>query len=97
MERAPRSIQLVADLEPLEVVAEDDKMLVVNKPYGVRSTPVHRFQGNNMLSRMIGHLGCEPHLLHRCRGGEGIKGQDRDQQQAWRVLVPPDTQASCGS
>jgi 23S rRNA-/tRNA-specific pseudouridylate synthase len=65
LERAPRSIKLVADQEPLEVVAEDEQLLVVCKPAGVRSAPVHRFQGNSMLSRMIGHLGHEPHLLHR--------------------------------
>ena len=65
LERAPRSIKLVADPEALEVVAEDEQLLVASKPAGVRSAPVHRFQGNSMLSRMIGHLGYEPHLLHR--------------------------------
>lgn len=65
MARAPRSIKLVADPEPLQVVWEDAHFLAVLKPPGLRSAPVHRFLGGSALNRMIGYLGYEPHLLHR--------------------------------
>jgi len=65
IERALRSIQLVADHEPLEVIYEDDHFLAVSKPPGLRSAPAHRFEGGSALNRMIGYLGYEPHLLHR--------------------------------
>jgi 23S rRNA-/tRNA-specific pseudouridylate synthase len=65
MARAPRSIKLVADSEPLNVVYEDGQFLAVLKPAGLRSAPVHRFMGGSALNRMIGYLGYEPHLLHR--------------------------------
>jgi 23S rRNA-/tRNA-specific pseudouridylate synthase len=65
MARAPRSIKLVADAEPLQVVYEDAQLLAVLKPPGLRSAPVHRFMGGSVLNRMIGYLGYEPHLLHR--------------------------------
>ena len=64
--RAPRSIPLVRD-DPagMEAVYEDDALLAVCKPPGLRSAPVHRFEGGSALNRMIGLLGREPHLLHR--------------------------------
>lgn len=66
LERAPRSIRLVADSEPLEVVFEDDRFLAVSKPPGLRSAPVHRFMGGSAVNRMIGYLaGSTPYLLHR--------------------------------
>lgn len=55
----------MADLEPLDIVYEDEKFLAVSKTAGVRSAPVHRFTGGSILNRMIGYLGYEPHLLHR--------------------------------
>lgn len=66
LERAPRSIKLVADKEHLQVVYEDAHFLAVSKPPGLRSAPVHRFQGGSAVNRMIGYLGAEPYLLHRC-------------------------------
>jgi 23S rRNA-/tRNA-specific pseudouridylate synthase len=66
LERAPRSIRLVADAEPLQVVYEDARFLAVSKPPGLRSAPVHRFLGGSAVNRMIGYLGAEPYLLHRC-------------------------------
>jgi 23S rRNA-/tRNA-specific pseudouridylate synthase len=66
LERAPRSIPLAADPGPLAVCWEDEALLAAAKPPGVRSAPVHRFEGHNMLGRMIHRLGYEPHLLHRC-------------------------------
>lgn len=65
MQRAPRSIRLVSDPQPVHVVYEDDHFLAVMKPPGLRSAPVHRFMGGSALNRMIGYLGYEPHLLHR--------------------------------
>jgi 23S rRNA-/tRNA-specific pseudouridylate synthase len=65
LERAPRSIRLVADSEPLQVVHEDERFLAVCKPPGLRSAPVHRFMGGSAVNRMIGYLGAVPHLLHR--------------------------------
>jgi 23S rRNA-/tRNA-specific pseudouridylate synthase len=69
LERAPRSIKLVSDSEPLQVVHEDTHFLAVSKPPGLRSAPVHRFLGGSVVNRMIGHLGTEPYLLHRCMWG----------------------------
>lgn len=66
LERAPRSIRLVADAEPLQVVYEDAYFLAVSKPPGLRSAPVHRFMGGSAVNRMIGYLRAEPYLLHRC-------------------------------
>jgi 23S rRNA-/tRNA-specific pseudouridylate synthase len=65
LERAPRSIQLVADTEPLQVVYEDALFLAVCKPPGLRSAPIHRFMGGSAVNRMIGYLGTQPYLLHR--------------------------------
>ena len=56
LRRASRAIPLAADPEPLDVVHEDDELLVVNKPPGLRFHPVHRFEGNSLLSRVIGHV-----------------------------------------
>jgi hypothetical protein len=66
LERAPRSIRLVSDSEPLDVVYECSTLLAVNKPPGLRSAPVHRFMGGSAVNRMIGYLGAEPYLVHRC-------------------------------
>lgn len=65
LERAPRSIKLVSDSEPVEVVYESSTLLAVNKPAGLRSAPVHRFMGGSAVNRIIGYLGAEPYLLHR--------------------------------
>lgn len=75
IERAPRSIRLVADPEPLHVVYEDDAFLAVLKPPGLRSAPVHRFMGGSALNRMIHRLGYEPHLLHRSEAAQWILGR----------------------
>jgi len=65
LERAPRSIRLVSDKEPVQVVYEDNAFLAICKPPGLRSAPVHRFMGGSAVNRIIGYLGAEPHLLHR--------------------------------
>ena len=54
LRRASRAVPLVADPTPLDVIHEDDDVLVVNKPPGLRFHPVHRFEGNSLLSRLIG-------------------------------------------
>ena len=56
LRRASRAIPLVADTAPLDVLYEDADLLVVNKPPGLRFHPVHRFEGNSLLSRCIGHM-----------------------------------------
>ena len=55
LRRASRAVPLVADAEPLQVLHEDDEILVVDKPPGLRFHPVHRFQGGSLLNRAIGH------------------------------------------
>ncbi len=40
---AQRAIPLVADLDPVEVIYEDEDIIAVNKPAGVISAPKHRF------------------------------------------------------
>ena len=63
LRRASKAIPLVADDAPLDVVFEDADLLVVNKPPGLRFHPTHRFEGNSLLSRCLGHV--------RRRAGEG--------------------------
>lgn len=60
-----KSIPLVADKEPLEIVFEDDRFLVVNKPSFLKMHPSHRFEGGSLLNRAIGYCGYTPWLLHR--------------------------------
>lgn len=60
-----RSIPLVADTEPLDVIYEDDELLVVCKPDYLKMHPAHRFQGGTLLNRAIGHCNFAPHLTHR--------------------------------
>lgn len=60
-----KSIPLVADSEPLEILFEDDTFLVVNKPAFLKMHPSHRFEGGSVLNRAIGYLGHPPQLLHR--------------------------------
>lgn len=60
-----KSIPLVADNDPLDVLHEDDNFLVVNKPAFLKMHPSHRFQGGSLLNRAIGHCGFAPYLLHR--------------------------------
>ena len=60
-----KSIPLVADDEPLDVLYEDENFLVVNKPAFLKMHPSHRFQGGSLLNRAIGHCGFAPYLVHR--------------------------------
>ena len=74
LRRASRAIPLVADPEPFDVVHEDDELLVVNKPPGLRFHPVHRFEGNSLLSRVIGHVRRDAGTDDSGRGGERRRG-----------------------
>lgn len=74
LRRASRAVPLVSDDAPLDVLYEDEELLVVNKPPGLRFHPVHRFEGNSLLSRCIGHVrrgtgkgedAPLPHIVHR--------------------------------
>lgn len=60
-----RAIPLVADKDPLDIIFEDDRFLVVNKPSFLKMHPSHRFEGGSLLNRAIGHCGYAPRLLHR--------------------------------
>eukprot|EP00746_Dinoflagellata_sp_MGD_P061046 gnl/MRDRNA2_/MRDRNA2_258724_c0_seq1.p1 gnl/MRDRNA2_/MRDRNA2_258724_c0~~gnl/MRDRNA2_/MRDRNA2_258724_c0_seq1.p1 ORF type:complete len:496 (+),score=81.37 gnl/MRDRNA2_/MRDRNA2_258724_c0_seq1:223-1710(+) len=54
---AMKSIPLVAD-DPsqLYVIFEDDELLAVGKPPGLRTMPVHRFLGKSLLNQLVGYL-----------------------------------------
>lgn len=56
LRKASKAIPLVADDAPLEIVFEDEELLVVNKPPNLRFHPTHRFEGNSLLSRCLGHV-----------------------------------------
>ncbi len=61
-----KSIALVADDEPLDILYEDEDLLVVNKPSGVSMIPRHRFEGGAMVNRVVGYLnGRSPYVVHR--------------------------------
>ena len=79
LRRASLAVPLVADEERLEVIHEDDAILVVNKPPGLRFHPVHRFEGNSLLSRCIGHIRRRRRRRRRASddGGED-GGEDAD-------------------
>ena len=51
-----KATPLAADVTPVEVLHEDAAVLALVKPPGLRSTPRHRFEGNSLLGRAIGHL-----------------------------------------
>jgi 23S rRNA pseudouridine1911/1915/1917 synthase len=51
-----KATPLAADDTPVEVLEEDAAVLALNKPPRLRSTPRHRFEGNSLLGRAIGHL-----------------------------------------
>jgi 23S rRNA pseudouridine1911/1915/1917 synthase len=54
----------------VQVLYEDQHMLAVNKPPGLRMAPRHRFEGGSLLNRMLHHLGtatggAKPYIVHR--------------------------------
>ena len=51
-----KATPLAADVTPVDVLQEDAAVLALVKPPGLRSTPRHRFEGNSLLGRAIGHL-----------------------------------------
>ncbi|MEW5307122.1 MAG: hypothetical protein WDW36_009538 [Sanguina aurantia] len=66
LRRAKAGYPLVVDVDPdLQVIYEDDDIIAVNKPPGVTSTPVHRYQGGTMVNKLLGHLNKEPFPIHR--------------------------------
>ena len=67
LRRASLAIPLVADATPLDVVFEDEYVLGVCKPPGLRACPVHRFEGHSLLSRAIHHVlpAPPPKVVHR--------------------------------
>ena len=90
LRRASKAIPLVADDAPLDVVFEDADLLVVNKPPGLRFHPTHRFEGNSLLSRCLGHV--------RRRAGEGNDHESlEDDADAPRIVhrLDMDTSGVC--
>jgi 23S rRNA-/tRNA-specific pseudouridylate synthase len=90
LRRASKAIPLVADDAPLDVVFEDADLLVVNKPPGLRFHPTHRFEGNSLLSRCLGHV--------RRRAGEGNDHKSlEDDADAPRIVhrLDMDTSGVC--
>ncbi|KAK9830793.1 hypothetical protein WJX74_007500 [Apatococcus lobatus] len=65
MHRAMKSIPLVADEEPIDILYEDEWLLAANKPPGIITAPKHRFQGGSLVNRIIGYLGRPPYPIHR--------------------------------
>ncbi|KAJ8908104.1 hypothetical protein NDN08_008199 [Rhodosorus marinus] len=60
-----REIPLVVDYDPVEVVYEDEDLLAVVKPCGLKIHPAHRFVGGTLVNRVHGYLGSAPFTLHR--------------------------------
>lgn len=66
--RASLRVELQADVgaPALQVLFEDEHIVAMAKPPGLRTTPVHRWQGGSLLNRLIGHLGgAMPLPVHR--------------------------------
>ncbi len=72
---AQRAIPLVADLDPVEVIYEDEDIIAVNKPAGVISAPKHRFTVSEALVEAsavhaadvcVGHQHCKLCLADIC-------------------------------
>lgn len=54
---AQKSIPLVADdPKDLCVIYEDDHLLAVSKPPGLRTVPVHRFIGKSLTNQVLGYI-----------------------------------------
>ena len=80
LRKASKAIPLVADSEPLDVVFEDEELLVVNKPPGLRFHPTHRFEGNSLLSRCLGHVrrSKKKNVHTNDRAGDGDDPSDKN-------------------
>ena len=72
---AQRAIPLVADLDPVEVVYEDEDIIAVNKPAGVISAPKHRYTVSKALYQAsamhvaetcMSHHQCKLYLANIC-------------------------------
>lgn len=75
-----KAIPMVADKEPLDIIFEDDRFLVTNKPSYLKMHPSHRFEGGSLLNRAIGHCGFMPFIVHRLdmvRGNGCLRGRSR--------------------
>ena len=79
IKRAQKAIPLVAeDPSQLQVLYEDEDLLAVSKPPGLRTAPRHRFLGDSLVSQLIGYLRPEngsspPFIVHRLdRGTSGV-------------------------
>ena len=62
---AIRATPLATDDGPIDVIYEDEWLLAVNKPPGLRAHPIHRHEGNSALSRVLRYLGYPPKVCPR--------------------------------
>jgi 23S rRNA pseudouridine1911/1915/1917 synthase len=66
-----RNLPFAHDPRPLEVLYEDSDLIVVNKPPGYHTAPVHRWQTGSMVNLLLSHLAAQgqanakPYVLHR--------------------------------
>lgn len=62
---ASKEIPLAKDLDPVEILFEDEWLVAVQKPPFIITAPKHRFLGGTLFSRVYGYLGKAPFGLHR--------------------------------
>eukprot|EP00897_Mesotaenium_endlicherianum_P010391 jgi/Mesen1/9380/ME000610S08688 len=58
-------VPLVAEYGPLPILFEDDMLLVVDKPAGIKHEPPSRHVGGSLINRVMGYLGQEAYTVHR--------------------------------
>lgn len=63
---ALRRVPIAPDPSPVSVLFEDDHVIAVSKPAGIRSAPRHRYEGQSMMQRVLSHMGgAAPLVVHR--------------------------------
>jgi 23S rRNA-/tRNA-specific pseudouridylate synthase len=62
LQAAIKATPLPADSGPVDVLFEDEHLIAVNKPPGLRSHPIHRHVGGSVLNRLIHYLGYPPRV-----------------------------------
>lgn len=65
LKAAMKGIPIPADMDPIEIVYEDDLILGLHKPPFVITAPKHRFEGGSMVNRVLGNTGKMPFVVHR--------------------------------
>lgn len=65
LKAAMKGIPIPADMDPIEIIYEDDFVLGINKPPFVITAPKHRFEGGSLVNRVLGNTGKMPFVVHR--------------------------------